>query len=123
MGISSPRVSLGWWIERGQQARPALVGWRATSVIVAPFWGKANVGPNAITPLLRLPKASLRQPSSPCFGKMLLRFFSGRRPADVRALVGICEHAGERPAPAVPERAASLFSEPITVSPHAMTRL
>jgi hypothetical protein len=50
-----------------------------------------------------------RQPGSPGFGKLQLGLFAGRGPANARALVGIDEHTGDRPAPTLAGRASDLF--------------
>ena len=51
------------------------------------------------------------QPGPPGLGKLLLRPFAGRGTANARALVGIDEHAGDRPAPTLAGRAANLLFE------------
>jgi hypothetical protein len=48
------------------------------------------------------------QPSSPCLSELLLSLLSGRGPANALTLFGVDEHAGNRPKPAVADRAACL---------------
>src|SRR5262249_42079336 len=51
------------------------------------------------------------QPGSPGLSKLVLGLFAARSPANARALVGIDEHAGNRPAPTLAGRAANLLLE------------